>query len=116
MLDPPAGQPCGPYMQEYLTQAPGQLLNVGATTGCQYCPLSSSGMVFAGSGILYSTCWRDFGILWACAVFNIFAATLLHYCFLREEGERIHSQTKVRNGSVRDGKGCQVQQRCELAK
>lgn len=81
VLNPPAGQTCGEFFAAYLTQAPGQLQNPQATSGCQYCSLSTSDQFLTGTDIYYSQRWMNFGIFFAYIGFNLFAATALYYVF-----------------------------------
>jgi ABC-type multidrug transport system permease subunit len=80
-FNPPPGQSCGQYLSAYLSQAPGQLLNPDATSKCQYCPLSNSDQFLSTVAISYGTRWRNFGLMWAYILFNIFIAVLFYYCF-----------------------------------
>jgi ABC-type multidrug transport system permease subunit/ABC-type multidrug transport system ATPase subunit len=81
VFDPSSGLTCGAYLQPYLTQAPGQLLNPGATSQCQYCPLSTADQFLAMSEISWSTRWRNFGIVWAYIIFNTVMTMALYYAF-----------------------------------
>lgn len=81
IFDPPDIMTCGAYLETYLSKALGQLLNPLATKQCQYCPLSNADQMLALSGISWSTRWRNFGIIWAYIVFNIFMAMVLYYAF-----------------------------------
>jgi ATP-binding cassette subfamily G (WHITE) protein 2 (PDR) len=92
VFNPPQGQTCGSYMQQYLAAAPGQLYNPNATQGCEYCPLSNADQFLAGSNISWDDRWRNFGLLWVYIFFNIAGAVLLYYFF------------RVRKGSASGGK------------
>ncbi|PVH71205.1 putative ABC multidrug transporter, partial [Cadophora sp. DSE1049] len=81
VFNPPNGLTCGIYLEQYLTQAPGQLYNPDATSQCQYCPFSNSDQILSLSEISWSTRWRNFGIVWAYIFFNIFAAITLYFVF-----------------------------------
>ncbi|KAL4931349.1 putative ABC multidrug transporter [Aspergillus undulatus] len=81
ILDPPSGQTCGDYLSSYLSMAGGQLTNPNATSDCNYCSVAVADDFIAGSGIFWSERWRNFGIMWAYIVFNIFMATTLYYMF-----------------------------------
>jgi ATP-binding cassette subfamily G (WHITE) protein 2 (PDR) len=81
VFDPPSGQTCGEYLQPYLSLAPGQLENPNATEQCQYCSLTVADQYMAQSNIYWSERWRNFGIMWAFVIFNIFVATLSYYMF-----------------------------------
>ncbi|KFA77102.1 hypothetical protein S40288_09502 [Stachybotrys chartarum IBT 40288] len=81
IFNPPQGQTCGQYLQPFLAQAPGILQNADATSDCQYCPLQVADQYLAGSRIYWSERWRNFGIMWAYIVFNIFIAVLTYWLF-----------------------------------
>jgi ATP-binding cassette subfamily G (WHITE) protein 2 (PDR) len=81
VFDPLSGLSCGAYLQPYLTQAPGQLLNPAATSQCQYCPLSNADQFLAMSEISWSTRWRNFGVVWAYIIFNTIMAMILYYIY-----------------------------------
>ena len=81
VFSPPAGQNCGSYMEEYLKKAPGQLYNPNATADCQYCPMSVADQYLAGRQIMWEDRWRNYGIFWCYAVFNICAGVILYYVF-----------------------------------
>ncbi|KAH6974077.1 ABC-2 type transporter [Ilyonectria destructans] len=81
IFDPPAGQTCGQYLADYLETVPGQLQNSDATEKCQYCSLQVADQYLVGNDIYWSERWRNFGIVWAFVVFNIFIATATYYLF-----------------------------------
>lgn len=81
VFDTPNTATCGNYLQAYLTQAPGQLLNPAATSQCQYCPLSNADQFLALSSISWDSCWVNFGIVWAYIGFNIVITLTLYYMF-----------------------------------
>jgi ATP-binding cassette subfamily G (WHITE) protein 2 (PDR) len=80
-FSPPSGQTCQQYLAPYLQTAPGTLQNPNATADCRFCSLSSSDQLLAGSNIFWSQRWRNFGLVWAYVVFNIFVAVLTYYLF-----------------------------------
>ncbi|TLD22621.1 ABC-2 type transporter [Venturia nashicola] len=80
-FSPPAGQTCRQYLAGFLRTAPGTLQNPDATTNCRYCSLSTADQFLAGTNVKYDTRWRDFGIVWAYVIFNIFVAVLTYYVF-----------------------------------
>jgi ATP-binding cassette subfamily G (WHITE) protein 2 (PDR) len=69
IFQPPAGQTCGAYLRDYASAAGGTVQNPGATSSCEYCSLS------------YSDRWRNFGIIFAFILFNIFIAVLTYWLF-----------------------------------
>ncbi|GIZ45746.1 hypothetical protein CKM354_000889900 [Cercospora kikuchii] len=79
IFDPPPGQTCGEYLEPYLAQVPGQLVNPSAAAGCRYCGLSTADQLLAASEISWTHKWRNFGLVWAYVMFNIAMATLLYY-------------------------------------
>jgi ABC-type multidrug transport system permease subunit len=58
VFDPPAGQTCGAYLEDYISAAGGTIQNPGATSDCQYCALTIADQFLAGSSIYYSERWR----------------------------------------------------------
>ena len=82
VFNPPSGQTCKAYLARYFQEgAPGQLYNPSATSGCEYCPLSSAEQFLAASNIYPEQRWRNWGIGFAFIIFNIFAAIMLYYIF-----------------------------------
>ncbi|GCB22646.1 ABC transporter CDR4 [Aspergillus awamori] len=81
VLDPPAGQSCGEYLGQYAELAGGNLLNPNATTGCEYCSVSTADAYISMSGIVASDKWRNFGIFWVYIVVQIAAAAAFYYLF-----------------------------------
>jgi ABC-type multidrug transport system permease subunit len=81
IFSPPDGQTCGAYLEGFLSQAPGVLQNPDATSDCQYCSLEVADQFLAGSGIYWDDRWRNFGIMWAYILFNIFVAVMTYYLF-----------------------------------
>ena len=84
-FDPPSGQTCGQYMQNYIFPDPnspvqiGYLKDNGATANCSYCQELSTNVFLTGLSSEYSTRWRNFGIMWAFIIFNIVAALGLYW-------------------------------------
>jgi ATP-binding cassette subfamily G (WHITE) protein 2 (PDR) len=81
VFDPPSGSTCGAYLQEYVGLAGGTIQNPSATSSCEYCSLSNSNQFLASVSISYSDRWRNFGIIFAFILFNIFIAVLTYYLF-----------------------------------
>ncbi|KAF6803584.1 ABC multidrug transporter [Colletotrichum musicola] len=79
IFNPPANQTCGEYLSGYLETAPGRLQNPDAVEACRYCSLSNGDQYLAGSNIFYDERWRNFGIVWAFVVFNVFVAVVSYY-------------------------------------
>ncbi|KAH6679909.1 multidrug resistance protein CDR1 [Plectosphaerella plurivora] len=81
IFNPPSGETCGTYMAPFLQQAPGQLQNPDANESCRYCSLTVADQYLAGSDIYWSERWRNFGIMWAYIIFNVYVAVLTYYLF-----------------------------------
>ncbi|KAJ5816604.1 CDR ABC transporter [Penicillium robsamsonii] len=79
IFNPPSGQTCGQYLMKYAQAAGGQLLNPEATSDCSYCSLRVADQYLSTAGIEYGDRWRNFGIMWAFIIFNVFMATLMYY-------------------------------------
>ena len=83
IINPPSGETCGDYFASYLSGAgaAGTLQNPDDTSACRYCSISVADSYLAGSGINWDDRWRNFGILWAYVIFNIFIAVATYYLF-----------------------------------
>jgi len=66
-------------MSTYISTAGGYLLNSNATTDCSFCTLAETNAFLASVGSYFSEAWRNFGILWAYVIFNIFGAIFLYW-------------------------------------
>ncbi|KAF2130694.1 hypothetical protein P153DRAFT_336486 [Dothidotthia symphoricarpi CBS 119687] len=69
-FDAPPGQTCSSYAGDFLSQAPGYLLNPNDTTSCMYCPYSTGDDYLSSLNIRASEKWRDFGIFLAFCISN----------------------------------------------
>lgn len=78
-FNPPSGETCLSYMQSYITSKGGFLADNDATTNCQYCQVSETNTYLYSVSVDYSKRWRNFGILWAFIVFNVFGAFVLYW-------------------------------------
>ncbi|TEA17298.1 ZEB2-regulated ABC transporter 1 [Colletotrichum sidae] len=102
VFDPPANQTCGDYLADYLRDAAGRLQNPDATEACRYCSLRTADQFMAGSNIFYDERWRNFGIVWAFIVFNIFVAVVTYYLFRVKKWD---SGQKSKSKKASKGKG-----------
>ncbi|TDL30143.1 hypothetical protein BD410DRAFT_780681 [Rickenella mellea] len=93
-LNPPSGQSCSSYMQNFISSRGGYLANPDATSSCQFCPYRTTDQFMGSSfNIEYSHRWRNIGILCGVTLFNIAAVYALTYLF------RIHTGSYL--GSLR---------------
>lgn len=65
VMQPPSGQTCGQYLQQYAEAAGGAIYNPQSMSDCEYCPLSVADQLLASSNITYGTRWRNFGFMFA---------------------------------------------------
>lgn len=77
----PAAANCGAYMAPHIAAYGGYLLDPGSTQNCTFCTMSSTNTFLASVSSSYSHRWRNFGIMWAYIIFNIFAAAGLYWLF-----------------------------------
>ena len=71
-LQPPAGQSCGAFMAEYITNRGGYLTNPNDLSNCRFCSSRTTDQWMEPSfNIFYSHHWRDFGIFCAYILFNV---------------------------------------------
>ena len=80
-FDTPDGQVCSTYLEDYINQYGGQILNSATSQQCHLCPVSDTDSLIAAIGISYENRWRDFGITLAYSVINIVGALILYWCF-----------------------------------
>lgn len=78
-FDPPPGMTCNSYMTPYIQFAGGYVVNGNATADCEFCPISDTNKFLVGVNAEYGDRWRNFGILWAYIVFNVFGALALYW-------------------------------------
>ena len=82
VMDPPSGSTCQQYFQKMFDAAPeaaGTFQNPNATSGCQYCRLSSTNQYLATIEASYDVRWRDFGYFWCYIGFNVIGAIFLYW-------------------------------------
>ncbi|OTA01456.1 PDR-type ABC transporter [Trichoderma parareesei] len=78
-LDPPSGQTCGEFLDNFISAAGGYLQDTNATSDCSYCPIADTNVFLASVSSSYSHRWRDFGIGMAYIAFNIAASLFLYW-------------------------------------
>ncbi|KAG6909483.1 hypothetical protein DXG01_017205 [Tephrocybe rancida] len=91
-INPPSGQTCGQYMNNFISFAGGYLTNSDATSDCNFCSVHSSDQFLAQTfNIFYSHRWRNIGIMFAFIIFNIFCTYVLTYLFRIRTGSLLPS-------------------------
>ncbi|KAK4145658.1 ATP-binding cassette transporter PDR5 [Dichotomopilus funicola] len=76
---PADGMTCKEYMEPYISQFGGYLQDEANNTMCSFCTISDTNVYLASVNTSYDDRWRNFGILWAYIIFNIFAALGLYW-------------------------------------
>lgn len=76
---PPAGQTCGQYLEEMISQRGGYLLDSNTTGECGYCQMQSTNSFLASVSINPDDAWRNFGLMWVYIVFNFAMALFLYW-------------------------------------
>lgn len=97
-FDPLDGQTCGEYMENYIERESGYLLNPDARAGsCEFCPQDSTNVFLADFSSYFSEAWRNFGLIWAYIVFNVFAALLIYWLVRMPKGNKKKEKEKKKN-------------------
>ncbi|KAK9368335.1 ABC-2 type transporter-domain-containing protein [Lipomyces kononenkoae] len=78
-FNPAANLTCGEYMASYVSTSGGQVMNPDDTSGCKFCTISSTNTFLASVSSSYSHRWRNFGLIWAYIVFNVFSAIFFYW-------------------------------------
>ncbi|KAH9860436.1 hypothetical protein J1614_011767 [Plenodomus biglobosus] len=88
VFNAPPGQTCAAYAADFLAQAPGYLLNGGATERCQYCPYSTGDDYLATLNIKASDKWSNLGVFlafcfsnWALVYFFVWSVRIKGWTF-----------------------------------
>ncbi|GAB1527106.1 ATP-binding cassette transporter snq2 [Rhizoctonia solani] len=80
-INPPSGQSCGAYMNQYISQMGGYLLNSNDSSNCQFCPRSSADAYLTQLNMSFSHRWRNVGFLFVYIIFNVFLVFVFTYIF-----------------------------------
>ncbi|KAJ5157869.1 ABC multidrug transporter A-2 [Penicillium canariense] len=78
-VDPPAGQNCSAYLDQYVDQYQANLLNPEATSNCEICSIRSTDAFLSQLSIQFSDHWRNIGLLFVYIGFNIVMALFLYW-------------------------------------
>ena len=82
VFDPPEGQTCSTWANEFVSSFGGYLDNANDTSDCRYCPYAVGEDYFLPLNIRYEDRWRDVWVLFAFFVFN-FILVVIASRFLR---------------------------------
>lgn len=75
-------------MAKWISEVGGSLLDPDAISNCQFCSLSDTDTYLAQIGAHFSEAWRNFGIMWAFIIFNIFGAVFIYWLARVPKGSR----------------------------
>ncbi len=78
-FNPSSGSTCAQYMAPYRQAYGGYLTNPNATNQCEFCAASDTNVYLAQLSSHYENRWRNFGIMWAFIIFNVFAALFFYW-------------------------------------
>lgn len=90
----PSGENCGQYMSEYISLFGGYLQS-NTTSVCNFCQVQSTNVFLAEVACDYSDRWRNFGIMWAFIIFNVFAAVFLYWLARVPKKQKAKDESKV---------------------
>ncbi|PSR76755.1 ABC-2 type transporter-domain-containing protein [Coniella lustricola] len=93
-FQPPSGQTCYEYMEAYIQLEGGYLQNNNATSDCSFCSVSESNVYLASVDTSYDDRWRNFGIMWAFIIFNVFAALGLYWLTRVPKAKKVKKDKK----------------------
>ncbi|KAI8876069.1 hypothetical protein K501DRAFT_201265, partial [Backusella circina FSU 941] len=87
IVNAPPGQTCGEYFNAFFNMGgAGYLGNPNATDTCDYCQFTTGSDFYEQRiGWSYSNRWRDFGILCAYTVFNVFLFSIFVFLFRKQK-------------------------------
>ena len=80
-FDPADGETCSSYLETYIAEAGGRLLNPSATQSCEVCPVLTTDDAISRIGAMYEDRWRNLGIVLSYCIFNVAATLLLYWLF-----------------------------------
>ncbi|KAI2627660.1 ABC-2 type transporter-domain-containing protein [Hypoxylon sp. NC1633] len=95
-FDPPSGQTCYDYLSNYTLIAGGYLEGgtESRTSDCSFCTIGDSNVYLASAGANYDQRWRNFGIVFAYIIFNVFGALFLYWLTRVPKGKKKEKKTK----------------------
>lgn len=81
IFDASAGQTCGDYMKNYISNAGGYLTNPSHNKGCEFCKRASTNDFLNSVNIRFGERWKNFGIFIAFIAINIVGTFLFYWIF-----------------------------------
>ncbi|VEU23683.1 DEKNAAC104927 [Brettanomyces naardenensis] len=80
-LDPPSGETCGSYLEDYFQTHDGYVANPNATSQCGICQYSNGDEYLATVGMSDSHKWRNIGLYCVYIGFNLVCMLGMYYMF-----------------------------------
>lgn len=77
-FEAPSGMSCGEYVESYIAQKGGYLVD-NSTSSCSFCGMANSDAFLEDMNMMFDNRWRNFGFMWAFCMFNIAAAFGLYW-------------------------------------
>lgn len=87
-IKPPSGQTCGTYMANYIAEKGGYLIDLGATSLCEFCTTNTTNTFLTQVGALYNQRWRNIGFFMAFIVFDMVCTVLFYWLARIPKGTR----------------------------
>jgi ABC-type multidrug transport system permease subunit/ABC-type multidrug transport system ATPase subunit len=78
-FSPPDGMSCQTYMTNYLLAAGGYLAPDTPDGQCSYCAIADTDTYLKSLNTGYDVAWRNFGLIWAYIIFNVFGALAMYW-------------------------------------
>ncbi|KAK0709208.1 ABC-2 type transporter-domain-containing protein [Lasiosphaeria miniovina] len=75
----PLNGTCGEYFDKYITATGGYLLDPSNLKECAYCAINNTNQFLLSVNADYADRWRNFGIMFAFIIFNVFAALAVYW-------------------------------------
>ena len=66
----------------------GYLKDPDATSNCMFCTISKTDVYLSGISSNFNDAWRNFGLMWAYIVFNIFGAVFIYWLARVPKGKK----------------------------
>ena len=109
-FNPASGQ-CWQYMQDYISSNGGYVNNPNATRDCEFCSASDTNVYLAQVSSSYANRWRNFGIMWAFIIFNVFAALFLYWLARVPKKQKVQDEPDMHPASRVQSRVSKVQSR-----
>ncbi|KAJ5126912.1 ABC multidrug transporter C [Penicillium atrosanguineum] len=94
-FSPPSGEKCIDYMTPYINGFGGYLQDgtQNSTTECSFCSVSSTNVFLSSVSSYYKDAWRNFGIMWAFIIVNVFLAVFIYWLARVPKGNRTKTKS-----------------------